>query len=133
MNFETLSTTQLVDFYNRHAAVSIKRFSDRKTALRRCSDLFKSLQISDPVKVMKQKADKNTRPAMQSSLKLDRTITCVETGETWKNAYQMWLANQDWMTSGQQDRLTAKLYLAAKQGEQLSVTINNRTFQLVNV
>ena len=133
MNFETLSTTQLVEFYNRHAAVSVKRFSDRKAAVRRCSDLFKSLQIPDPVKVMKQKADKNTRPAMQSSLKLNRTITCVETGETWKNAYRMWLANPSWMTSGQQDRLTAQLYIAAKSGEKLMLKINNRTFHLVNV
>lgn len=70
---------------------------------------------------------------MQASLKLDRTITCVQTGEVWKNAYQMWVAHPDWMTSSQQDRLTAQLYAAAKQGEQKQVTINDRTFMLVTV
>lgn len=70
---------------------------------------------------------------MKTSLKLDRRIVCVETDEEFKNAYQMWIAHQDWMTTGQQDRLTAQLYAAAKQGEQLVVEINGRSFQLVNV
>lgn len=134
MDFNTLSTAQLVAFYNRHASKPVTRFSDRKAAVRRCLELFNSLKTEEPVKVMKQKAaEKTPRFAMQSSLKLDRTIACVEAGETWKNAYQMWRANPDWMTSGQQDRLTAQLYTAAKQGEALRLTINNRTFYLVNV
>lgn len=134
MDFNTLSTSQLVAFYNRHAYKPVNRFSDRKSAVRRCLDLFNSLKVDDPVKVMKQKADeKLPRNNMKTSLKLDRTIGCVETGETWKNAYQMWRANPDWMTSGQQDRLTAQLYAAAKKGDKLRLTINNRTFYLVNV
>lgn len=134
MDFNTLSTSQLVAFYNRHAHKPVTRFSDRKVAVRRCLDLFNSLKTDDPVKVMKQKADeKLPRNAMKTSLKLDRTIACVETGEFWKNAYQMWRANPDWMTSGQQDRLTAQLYAAAKKGEKLHLTINKRTFYLVNV
>lgn len=68
---------------------------------------------------------------MKTSLKLVRTITCLDTQETWKNAFQMWKARTDWMTSGQQDRLTAKLYAAAKEGRYEVVEINGRKFQLV--
>jgi hypothetical protein len=70
---------------------------------------------------------------MKDSLKLDRTIICVNTGATWKNAYQMWRDNPDWMTSAQQDRLTAQLYAAAKVGEQKIIEINDRSFMLVNI
>lgn len=70
---------------------------------------------------------------MKTSLKLDRTITCTETELVWKNAYQMWKANPTWMTSSQQDTLTAKLYAAAKKGEKLVVEINGRHFYLCNV
>ena len=84
-------------------------------------------------KVIKQVVDTSTRPVMKESLKLDRTIICVNTGETWKNAYQMWLANTHWLTSAQQDRLTAQLYAAAKIGEQKIIEINDRSFMLVNI
>ncbi len=134
VKFSSMTTPQLVSFYNRHSTKPVKRFSDRKTAEKRCAELFSSLMSHDTVKVMNQKSDiANTRPAMQASLKLDRTITCLETGETWKNAYQMWVAHPDWMTSSQQDRLTAQLYAAAKQGEQKRLVINDRTYMLVNV
>lgn len=134
VKFQSMTMPQLVSFYNRHNTKPVKRFSDRKTAERRCAELFSSLMSHDNVKVMNQKIDTgNTRPAMQASLKLDRTITCIETGETWKNAYQMWVAHPDWMTSSQQDRLTAQLYAAAKQGEQKRLVINDRTYMLVNV
>ena len=134
VKFSSMTTPQLVSFYNRHSTKPVKRFSDRKTAEKRCAELFSSLMSHDTVKVMNQKSDiANTRPAMQASLKLDRTITCVETGESWKNAYQMWVAHPDWMTSSQQDRLTAQLYAAAKQGEQKRLVINDRTYMLINV
>ena len=70
---------------------------------------------------------------MKTSLKLDRRVVCVETDEEFKNAYQMWIANPDWMTTGQQDRLTAQLYAAAKLGKQIAVEINGRSFHLLNV
>ena len=70
---------------------------------------------------------------MKTSLKLDRTITCTETELVYDNAYQMWKANPTWMTSSQQDTLTAKLYAAAKKGEKLVVEINGRHFYLCNV
>lgn len=73
------------------------------------------------------------RPAMQASLKLDRRIKNVKTGETWKNAYQMWKANPEWLTSAQVDRLTGTLYSAAKNGYQVTITINDRDFSLVQV
>jgi len=135
VNFSSMTNTQLVSFYNRHSAKPVKRFSDRKTAERRCAELFTSLTSNDHIKVMNQKAALNAqaRPVMQASLKLDRRITCVETGETWPNAYQMWRAHPDWMTSSQQDRLTAQLYAAAKLGEQRRVSINDRTFHLTYV
>lgn len=133
MDFSTLSMQQLVTFYNRHAARPVNRFSDKRSAERRCSELFNMLKTNDSIRVMKQKADKVVRTNMQTTMKLDRTITCVETGEVWKNAHQMWLDNPDWMSSGQQDRLTAQLYAAAKQGERKEVMVNGRTFCLVNV
>ena len=70
---------------------------------------------------------------MKASLKLDRTLICLSSGETWKNAYQMWRDNPGWMTSAQQDRLTAQLYAAAKTGEQKIIQINARSFMLVTV
>ena len=45
----------------------------------------------------------------------------------------MWRDNPDWMTSAQQDRLTAQLYAAAKVGEQKIIEINARSFMLVNI
>ncbi len=133
MDFSTLSMQQLVTFYNRHAARPVNRFSDKRSAERRCSELFNMLKTNDSIRVMKQKADKVVRTSMQTTMKLDRTITCIETGEVWKNAHQMWLDNPDWMSSGQQDRLTAQLYATAKQGERKEVMVNGRTFCLVNV
>ena len=131
-DFSRMTASQLVDFYNRHSTKPIKRFSDRKTAERRCSELLKELETTNTTKTLKQKVEV-TRLAMRNSLKLDRRITCVETGKVWKNAHQMWVDHPDWMSSGQQDRLTAKLYTAAKNGDQVSVTLNNRTFCLFNV
>jgi len=86
-------------------------------------------------KTARKNLDKLTRPQMQASLKLDRTIQCVETKETWKNAFRMWKEHADWMTSAQVDRLTRVLYTAAKQPNPVAanVTINGRTFKLVNV
>lgn len=134
VNFSNMTTPQLVSFYNRHSTKPIKKFSDRQTAERRCAELFSSLTSQNPAKVMNQKSNQAAlRPVMKTSLKLDRTIECVDTGETWKNAYQMWRAHPDWMTSSQQDRLTAQLYAAAKNGEQKVLVINDRSFRLVNV
>ena len=134
VNFSSMTTPQLVSFYNRHSTTPVKRFSDRKTAERRCAEVFESLLSPVPTsKVIKQLVDTSTRPVMKESLKLDRTIICVNTGETWKNAYQMWLANTHWLTSAQQDRLTAQLYAAAKVGEQKIIEINARSFMLVNI
>ena len=134
VNFSNMTTPQLVSFYNRHSTKPIKKFSDRQTAERRCAELFSSLSSQNPAKVMNQKSNQSDlRPVMKTSLKLDRTIECVDTGETWKNAYQMWRAHPDWMTSSQQDRLTAQLYAAAKNGEQKMITINRRSFRLVSV
>jgi hypothetical protein len=134
VKFSSMTMPQLVSFYNRNSTKPVNRFSDRKTAERRCAELFESLLSNSDTKVINQvTTPDNTRPVMKDSLKLDRTITCVETGDMWKNAYQMWIFNSEWMTSSQQDRLTAQLYAAAKRGERKQITINDRTFMLVNV
>jgi len=87
----------------------------------------------EETKMNNSELKKVKRINMVDSIKLDRTITCLEVGESWKNAHQMWIAHVDWMTSSQQDRLTAQLYAAAKLGEQKRVVINDRTFMLVNM
>ena len=73
------------------------------------------------------------REAQKTSMKLDRTIICIGFDGEWKNAYRMWKEHTDWMTSSQQDSLTKKLYEAAKRGEKITVEINGRSFELVNV
>lgn len=151
MNLATMTTSSLVNFYNQHSDTPVKKFRDRATAERRVAAI---LSLSSPAKVgtlahaVSQITEKPecveaktvtkvvkpiTRPKMVESLKLDRTITCIETGEVWKNAYTMWIDNPEWMTTAQQDRLTAQLYAAAKIGEQKLISINGRTFKLVNV
>lgn len=133
-NFSHMTLSQLVAFYNEKSSKPVKKFSDRASAIRRCSELAseepETLEVAAPDA---PQAESATRPEMVASLKLDRTIVCVDTGESWANAYRMWFAHPSWMTSSQQDRLTAKLYGAAKRGEQLTVRINNRSFKLAHV
>lgn len=134
LSFASMTTPQLIAFYNRNNDAPIKRFSDRKTAERRCVETFKNLMSKQPSTQSVEKPNNDSiRPAMKESLKLDRTIICLNTRDTWKNAYRMWCEHKDWMTSAQQDRLTAQLYAAAKEGEQAVIEINNRKFMLVNV
>ena len=129
MEFSSMSMSSLVSYYNQHSSAPVKRFSDRKAAERRC----KAITPAKPQPVVETTDDTTGRTAMKGSLKLDRTIRCVNTGTTWDNAHQMWKVHMDWMTTGQQDRLTSQLYSAAKQGVRKQVTINGRTFELVNV
>jgi hypothetical protein len=138
-HWATMTAPQLVAFYNRHAEKPVARFSDRKTAERRCAELLAALKVPT-AKMLRQRAapatptDETTRrPAMCESLALDRTLLCVETGETWGNAFRMWRARPDWMTGAQVDRLTGQLYAAAKRGEAATVTVNDRSFRLLNV
>jgi len=134
LSFASMTTPQLIAFYNRNNEAPIKRFSDRKTAERRCVETFKNLMSKQPSTQSVEKPNTDSiRPAMKESLKLDRTIICLTTKDTWKNAYRMWCEHKDWMTSAQQDRLTAQLYSAAKEGEQAVLEINDRKFMLVNV
>jgi hypothetical protein len=78
------------------------------------------------------------REAQKLSMKLDRTIVAYDVENKkqigiFKNACAMWKANPTWMTSSQEDRLTKELYSAAKAGDPKSVTINGRSFFLLNV
>lgn len=93
-----------------------------------------------PARKTKASGEERTQSAtqaetMKTSLKLDRTIVAVAEGResSYKNAYQMWKQHPDWMTSAQQDGLTAKLYKAAKEGQRITIEINGRSFYLANV
>lgn len=137
MNWSAMTSRQLVDWHNRHAAKPVKKFENRAVAEKRCSELMRELsRASSAAQVTKQKAPQTSpsapRPEMRSSLALDRTLLCETTGETWKNAFQMWRERPDWMTSSQVDRLTSRLYSAAKNGEHAVVQINGRAFKLLN-
>lgn len=139
VNFADMTLAQLVTFHNQYADKPVKKFRDRATAEKRCIDvMYKELKEPE-VEVYDEAAEitgaptGKERPVMKASLKLDRSIRHVETGDVWLNAHQMWVANPDWMTSSQQDRLTARLYAAAKRGERELVEVNGRTFELVNV
>ena len=129
VNFSNMTMNQLIAFYNRNAGNKVTRFSDRATAERRCSALF-ALLVKD---VPEEKPEPVARQNMKDSLKLDRTITCIQTGGIWANAYQMWKERPEWMTTAQQDRLTSQLYKAAKEGRKITVQVNDLEFELVNV
>lgn len=94
-------------------------------------------EIAKKTSTSDREASATQAETMKTTLKLDRTIEAFDDQfkliGSWKNAYQMWKANPSWMTSSQQDSLTAKLYKAAKESRQERVEINGRTFQLVNV
>lgn len=73
-------------------------------------------------------APATTRPAMAESLKLDRRITHVETGQVYANACQVWKAGL--VSASQGDRLSAVLYGAAKKGDYVELKVNGHTFTL---
>ena len=152
-NVKTATTAQLVEFYNDHAESSIKKFRDRATAEARCQAILdaiaeeESKPVATPVvekkeepkpveenKVEGERAHSATQAdTMKTSLKLDRKIVALDENKVYDNAYRMWKANPSWMTSSQQDTLTAKLYAAAKKGDKITVEINGRAFELLNV
>lgn len=149
VNFAEMSSKQLVEWYNNHVAEDkcIKKFSDRKVAERRCTELFDAIHAYEEPEVTtapeveivtyaeEAPAADNpaSRPNMAASLKLDRRIIRVDSEQVWKNAHTMWVENPEWMTSSQQDRLTQQLYKAAKSGQKIVVTVNGIPFQLLNV
>lgn len=138
VNFERMKTHEMLAFYNRHTDRPVKRFASRAVAIKRCNELWSNLQADDNLKVMHQRVKSapgvGERPAMRTSLKLDRQIMMLDNdNEVWPNAYRMWCAYPDLMTSAQQDRLTQQLYAAAKRGERAVVTVNNLRYQLVNL
>jgi hypothetical protein len=135
-DFDNMKTHEMLAFYNRHSDKPVKRFASRSVAITRCSALWKQLESRNPVKVMNQRVTTTVggeRPAMRDSLKLDRRIVMVDTGEVWPNAYRMWCAYPALMSSAQQDRLTKQLYASAKQGVREYVTINSSTYCLFHV
>lgn len=73
-------------------------------------------------------APATARPAMAESLKLDRRITHVETGQVYANACQVWKAGL--VSASQGDRLSAVLYGAAKKGDYVELKVNGHTFTL---
>lgn len=140
LNFAEMTSKQLVEWYNLNVTEDkhIKKFSDRKVAERRCAELQDTIPVEaapqpEPEVTDVQIETAAQRPIMSASLKLDRRIIRIDSEQVWKNAHTMWVENPDWMTSSQQDRLTAQLYKAAKRGEQIIVTVNDIRFQLLNV
>lgn len=134
VNFTSMTLSQLVKFYNDHVDKPVKKFRDRATAERRCVELMYATLKEPKVKTVEQpELTGKERPLMKTSLKLDRQIIRIDSEQVWKNAHTMWVENPDWMTSSQQDRLTAQLYKAAKRGEQIIVAVNDIRFQLLNV
>jgi hypothetical protein len=134
VNFTSMTLSQLVKFYNEHTDRPVKKFRDRATAEKRCVELMYATLKEPKVKTVEQpEPTGKERPLMKTSLKLDRQIIRIDSEQVWKNAHTMWVENPDWMTSSQQDRLTARLYAAAKRGEQIVVTVNDISFQLLNV
>ena len=137
VNFASMTLSQLVTFHNEHADKPVKKFRDRATAEKRCVDLMyaalKEPKVESTEAATQTEPTGKERPTMKTSLKLDRRIMRVDSEQVWPNAHVMWVENPDWMTSSQQDRLTARLYAAAKRGERELVTVNGRTFELVNV
>jgi hypothetical protein len=70
-----------------------------------------------------------SRPEMAASLKLDRQILSVTSGNVYANACQVWKAGM--VTAAQGDRLSAVLYGEAKRGNRhASLTIGNYVFTL---
>jgi len=146
INVGLATNRELWDFYNLHAKEKkAARFKDRPEAERAVKNLLAVLWADRSNLTQKEKTmnaiaralqpanPQMIRPQVSSSLKLDRTITCLDTKEVWANAHAMWKANPDWMTTAQQDRLTLQLYRAAKAGERAVVGVNGRDFMLVNV
>jgi hypothetical protein len=141
-----LTTPQLVELYNRHSTKPVRRFADRRTAEKRTSALLEQLKQAAPAAVVKQRVEpaktaagtpraaaEPKRAAMATSLKLDRRVVLLQTSQVWPNAHQMWRQNPDWMTSAQQDRLTQRLYAAAKASQRDYVRVGERTFCLLQV
>jgi len=149
--FETMSSKELVAFYNNLCERPVKKFRDKATGIRKCQELSdfaitikqngktaeplttklkESLNGKDPIKPQVP----TRRQAMSSSLQLDRTIMVYDTEGSsigmFNNVHQLWKAYPKWVTGAQVDRLTRVLYTAAKAGVRESVTINERTFEL---
>lgn len=69
---------------------------------------------------------------MRTSLKLDRTVEHIETGEVYANCFRLF-KEAGLMSNGQSDTLSHRLYSAAKRGEQITCEMNGGTYRLVNV
>lgn len=128
MDFSAMTLSQLLTYYNQNSYTPTSKFENRTVAEKRCAELYAKLNVKTklPEQLIKS-------VSMKDSLKLDRTIICVNTGGVWDNPHQLWVERPEWMSSSQQDRLTAKLYSAAKRGEQITVEVNGRKFKLKNV
>lgn len=139
MNIAMATTSELVSFFNTHSDTPIRKFADRKTAERRCSELEQKLWAVEQAKVVRldkimaaPKAHPDVvtlRPAMVESMKLDRRIVDLTAGVVYRNACRVWKAGV--VSSSQCDRLSSVLYSAAKNGDRnVVVSINNHSFTL---
>lgn len=87
-------------------------------------------EVTEPTP--EKKASGTFAETIKTSLKLDRTVLHVETGETYGNCFRIHKAGL--LTNGQSDRLSGILYSHAKNGEKVQYSFGEGlTFELVNV
>lgn len=131
IDFSGMTSHQLVSFYNRYSATPVKHFINRQNAEERCAKIFELLVSRERTqKVMVKLIEARARPGMKETLKLDRTVLCLTTGEVWKNVYQLWRDRPEWLTSSQRNFLSQKIYSAAKDGIHAIVNMNGRDYVL---
>lgn len=80
MNLTTATTAELIAFYNAHAAKPVKRFSDRKTAERRCAEFVSAPEQQNFVKIAAQEIAAAARRAMAADNAHE--LRCPECGDT---------------------------------------------------
>ena len=155
-NTRTATMSQLVAFFNANTGGNpVKKFADRSTAEKRVQRLVDEMSAEEFVEentdaevevaveeiialivptAEAPKLDrinaKGPRPAMAQSLKIDRRIVDLLTGEEYANACQVWKAGL--VSAAQGDRLSAVLYGAFKTTgkRDATVAINGHTFRL---
>lgn len=91
-------------------------------------DVYKPRKSTEPKTV-----SEGFSQTMSTSLKLDRTVRHVETGETYKNCFRLF-TEAKLLTNAQSDKLSGILYKEAKQGIKVTFSFGEGlTFELVNV
>lgn len=136
---ENATTKQLTEFYNTFASKPVSKFNGVTMARQAVEELIEDLELnpnpdfSDPSTWSTKPVVKSFQNTMSTSLKLDRTVRHVETGETYKNCFRLF-TEAKLLTNAQSDKLSGILYKEAKQGIKVTFSFGEGlTFELVNV